>query len=149
MDPVISPRSVTYYFGTGPLRNQVLYDTSTEIPPGEIVILTGPSGSGKTTLLTLAGALRTVQDGSVRVLNRELRGANQSALVRVRENIGFIFQARNLLGALTAWQNVKMSLGPVNKMSRQDVRRKCVAMLEAVGLGDRVDYYPEQLSGGQ
>ena len=70
-------------------------------------------------------------------------------MVRVRENIGFIFQAHNLLGALTAWQNVKMSLGPVNKMSRQDVRRKCVAMLEAVGLGDRVDYYPEQLSGGQ
>ena len=149
MEPVISVRNVNYYFGTGPLRTQVLHDVSTEILPGEIVILTGPSGSGKTTLLTLAGALRAIEDGSVRVLNSELNGANQSTLVRVRKNIGFIFQAHNLLGALTAWQNVKMSLGPANNMPRREARRKCVAMLEAVGLGDRVDYYPEQLSGGQ
>ena len=149
MEPVISVQNVNYYFGTGPLRTQVLYDVSTEILPGEIVILTGPSGSGKTTLLTLAGALRTIEDGSVRVLNSELNRANQSTLVRVRKNIGFIFQAHNLLGALTAWQNVKMSLGPANTMPRQEVRRKCVTMLQAVGMGDRVDYYPEQLSGGQ
>lgn len=149
MEPVISLRGVDYYFGSGSLRNQVLFDVSTEILPGEIVILTGPSGSGKTTLLTLAGALRTVEHGSVRVLNQELRGADRSTMVRVRENIGFIFQAHNLLDALTAAQNVSMSLEVSNRLSRREAREKCVEVLEAVGLGDRVDYYPDQLSGGQ
>src|SRR5579863_6841238 len=111
MDPVISIRQVNHYFGAGQLRKQVLYDVTADIQPGEIVILTGPSGSGKTTLLTLAGALRSVEEGSMRVLGRELNGAARETLVAIRENIGFIFQAHNLLDALTACQNVEMSLG--------------------------------------
>ena len=151
MEPVIALRDVNFYYGSGALRNQVLYGVSAEILPGEIVILTGPSGSGKTTLLSLAGALRSVEQGSVRVLGRDLKDASASVRVKVREEIGFIFQGHNLLKALRAWQNVQMALGTRNGrgLSGRQARQRCVGMLEAVGLGDRVDYYPAQLSGGQ
>jgi putative ABC transport system ATP-binding protein len=149
MAPVIAVRNVNHYYGAGALRKQVLFDVSTEIRGGEIVILTGPSGSGKTTLLTLCGALRSVEEGSVLVLGQELNGAAPADLVRTRECIGFIFQAHNLLDALTACQNVQMSLGVGPAYSSAEVRRRCVEMLEAVGLAERVDYYPRQLSGGQ
>ena len=81
MEPLISIRGVNHFFGTGPLRKQILFDVSADILPGEIVINTGPSGSGKTTLLTLAGALRSVQEGSLRVLNQELYQAEAPVLV--------------------------------------------------------------------
>jgi putative ABC transport system ATP-binding protein len=67
-------RQLSYYFGRGDLRKQVLYDIDLDLPPGQIVIMTGPSGSGKTTLLTLIGALRSVQDGSLQVLGKKLPG---------------------------------------------------------------------------
>jgi putative ABC transport system ATP-binding protein len=144
---VISMDSVSHFYGSGALRKQVLFDVSADILPGEIVILTGPSGSGKTTILTLAGALRSVEYGSMNVLGENLKGASAATQVRVRENIGFIFQAHNLLAALTARQNVQMSLGAGQPSGRSEDRS--VEMLEAVGLGNRIDYYPDQLSGGQ
>jgi putative ABC transport system ATP-binding protein len=147
--PVITVNSVNHYYGGGALRKQVLFEVSTEVLPGEIVILTGPSGSGKTTLLTLAGALRSVEEGSVKVLGTELNGANPSTLVKIRENIGFIFQAHNLLDSLTACQNVQMSLGVGPSLGAGQARARSVEMLEAVGLGQRVNHYPDQLSGGQ
>src|ERR1700681_1715192 len=107
MEPVISIRSVDYYFGTGPLRRQILFDVDADIFPGEIVIVVGPSGSGKTTLLTLAGALRSVQKGSMKVLGHELHGARAGVLMDIRKEIGFIFQAHNLLGSLSAVDNVR------------------------------------------
>ncbi|MBV8050728.1 MAG: ATP-binding cassette domain-containing protein [Acidobacteriaceae bacterium] len=149
MEPVIAIREVNHYFGSGDLRRQILFDVSTDILPGEIVILTGPSGSGKTTLLTLAGALRSVQEGSLLILGRELRGANNLELVSIRSNIGFIFQAHNLLDALTARQNVQMSLALSPELSEDVARTRCGAMLESVGLGHRIEAYPSQLSGGQ
>lgn len=149
MEPLISIRNVNHYFGAGPLRKQILFDVSADILPGEIVINTGPSGSGKTTLLTLAGALRSVQEGSLRVLNQELHDADALTLAKVRRNIGFMFQAHNLLRSLTACQNVEMALGLDTSLSRADARGRAVAMLESVGLGARLDYLPQQLSGGQ
>jgi putative ABC transport system ATP-binding protein len=149
MEPIITIRNVNHYFGTGQLRKQILFDLSADIFPGEIVINTGPSGSGKTTLLTLVGALRSVEEGSLRTLNQELNGASTATLVRVRRSIGFIFQAHNLLDSLTACQNVQMSLELDQSFSKNKVRETCVAMLDAVGLAERVDYYPQQLSGGQ
>src|SRR5215510_3137541 len=104
-------RNVSHYYGTGALRKQVLYSVNCDISAGEIVIIAGPSGSGKTTMLTLAGALRSVNEGSMHVLGHELNGATRDTLVRIRENIGFIFQAHNLLDSLTALQNVQISLG--------------------------------------
>jgi putative ABC transport system ATP-binding protein len=148
-DPLICVKNVSHYYGRGPLRKQILFDISTDFFAGEIVILTGPSGSGKTTLLTLAGALRSVQEGSLTVLGQELNNASVDTLAGIRRSIGFIFQAHNLLEALTARQNVQMSLALHGAVSKAEADRKAIEMLTAVGLGGRVDYYPAQLSGGQ
>jgi len=149
MEPVISINDVNHYYGSGEQRRQILFNISTEILPGEIVILTGPSGSGKTTLLTLCGALRSVQEGSLTILGTELNGATNDTLVRTRSGIGFIFQAHNLLGALTARQNVQTSLGIDPTVSESDAKTRCTTMLKEVGLGERTEHYPSELSGGQ
>jgi putative ABC transport system ATP-binding protein len=148
-ETVISARGLNHYFGSGALRKQILFDVSVDVMAGEIVILTGPSGSGKTTLLTLSGALRSIEEGSLKILGHELNGASRDHLVRVRRNIGFIFQAHNLIDALTACQNVQMALQLDGTLSKAESRKVCVKMLEAVGLGSRVDYYVSKLSGGQ
>src|SRR5215467_4848213 len=134
MDPVISIRNVNHYYGSGSLRRQILFDVCADIFPGEIVIITGPSGSGKTTLLTLVGALRSLEEGSLAVLNHELKGAAAREMVRIRENIGFIFQAHNLLEALTARQNVQMALGVDGNISDDEARTRSEDALRAVGL---------------
>ncbi|MEO0397289.1 MAG: ATP-binding cassette domain-containing protein [Cyanobacteria bacterium P01_A01_bin.137] len=146
-DLAVHIQHLNYYFGLDDLSKQVLFDISLELPKGQIVILTGPSGSGKTTLLTLAGALRRLQDGSLRVLGQELVGLSDSALVNVRRNIGFIFQAHNLFESLTASQNVEMAVELTGDFSSK--RDRAVAMLGVLGLADRVDYKPQSLSGGQ
>ena len=147
--PAISIRNLNHYFGSGDLRKQILFDISADIDAGEIVINTGPSGSGKTTLLTLVCGLRSVQDGSVRTLGVELNGARPDALVQVRRQIGFIFQAHNLLDALTACQNVQMGVALDGAMASRESRDRSIEMLTAVGLSKRIDHYPRQLSGGQ
>jgi putative ABC transport system ATP-binding protein len=140
-------QGLNYYFGQGDLRKQVLFDVNLTLPQGQIVILTGPSGSGKTTLLTLIGALRTVQEGSLKVLGQEIVGLNKSALVDVRRNIGFIFQAHNLFLSLTAAQNVEMAIELQDDWGNK--RKRAVAILTELGLAERVDYKPAALSGGQ
>ncbi|HBE21318.1 MAG TPA: ABC transporter [Cyanobacteria bacterium UBA11149] len=147
--PVVSIQNLNHYFGKGSLRKQILFEIGLDLKPGEIVLLTGPSGSGKTTLLTLMGGLRSPQTGSVKVLGQELVGANNHRLVEVRRNIGYIFQAHNLLKSLTARQNVQMSLELHAQFSAKEVSEKSGEILRAVGLGDRIDYYPDNLSGGQ
>ena len=142
-------RGVTYAYGEGELRRPVLRDVDLAVEEGEIVLLTGPSGSGKTTLLTLIGALRAMQDGSCRVLGEELRGAGESARVRLRRRIGFIFQHHNLLGFLTARQNVAMSLEQDGATGERDRLRRAGELLASVGLADHADKLPSQLSGGQ
>ena len=142
-------RNLNHFYGRGALRKQILFDVSTEIPRGEIVIVTGPSGSGKTTMLTLVGALRSAQEGSVRILGEELCGAGRATLERARRRIGFIFQQHNLLGALTALQNVELGLRVTARYSRAEERGRAIEMLRAVGLGDRLHYKGEQMSGGQ
>jgi putative ABC transport system ATP-binding protein len=148
-EALVTIAELNHFFGEGTLRKQILYDISTVIRAGEIVIVTGPSGSGKTTLLTLVGALRSAQTGSLRVLDHELRDASQATLVKVRRQVGFIFQAHNLLDALTAAQNVQMALRREAGLTRAAARARAVELLRSVGLGDRMDHYPHQLSGGQ
>jgi len=145
----IRVQGLNHAYGRGELKKQILFDVGVEIASGEIVIVTGPSGSGKTTLLTLVGALRSAQAGSVEILGEQLRGARPATLEKVRRQIGFIFQQHNLLGALSALQNVELGLRASRRYPRSSHRQKAREMLEAVGLGDRVDHRPEQLSGGQ
>jgi putative ABC transport system ATP-binding protein len=149
MLPVISIDNLDHYFGHGQLRKQVLFDVSLEINAGEIIIMTGPSGSGKTTLLTLVGGLRSAQSGRLQVLGQELVGASGGQLTKARRSHGYIFQAHNLHGSLTALQNVKMGLELHKNISPSEMRKRSAAMLEEVGLGNRLNYYPDDLSGGQ
>jgi putative ABC transport system ATP-binding protein len=148
-EPVIAIEDLTHSFGRGMLRKPVLSEVSLTIEPGEVVILMGPSGCGKTTLLTLIGGLRSLQEGSLQVLGHEFKGARQNRLRQVRNQIGFIFQDHHLLKCLSAQQNVMMSLKLHRQWSLQQRREAAIAMLDSVGLGDRVYYYPDNLSGGQ
>jgi putative ABC transport system ATP-binding protein len=148
-EPVIRASGVNHHFTEGTARKQILFDIDLAIYPGEIVIMTGPSGSGKTTLLTLMGGLRSTQEGSLNVLGQELRNAPNPTMVRLRRNIGYIFQSHNLLSFLTAHQNVRLSLELHTAMLNRDLDRKATDILEKVGLGHRLDYYPDSLSGGQ
>jgi putative ABC transport system ATP-binding protein len=147
--PVIDIENLDHYFGKGELRKQVLFNINLAINKGEIVLMRGPSGSGKTTLLTLVSGLRSPQSGSCKILGQELCGASTAELVQARRNNGYIFQAHNLHHSLTACQNVQMGLEVQGKYSKKAMRDRAIAMLEQVGLGDRIDYYPDNLSGGQ
>ncbi|ACB49996.1 ABC transporter ATP-binding protein, probable glycolipid exporter [Crocosphaera subtropica ATCC 51142] len=149
MKPVISIKNLNHFFGKDKLKKQVLFNINLEINPGEIIIMTGPSGSGKTTLLSLIGALRSVQYGSLRTIDYELNGATEHRLVQVRRFMGYIFQAHNLLPFLTARQNVQMSLELHDNINAHEAIAKSETMLKMVGLGERINYYPDQLSGGQ
>ena len=148
-NPVISTYNLDHYFGERQLRKQVLFDINLEINRGEIVLMAGPSGSGKTTLLTLVSGLRSAQSGSLKILEQELCGATTQQLVQTRRRNGYIFQAHNLHKSLTAIQNVQMGLEVQGKLSKREISDRAAAMLEQVGLSDRLNYYPENLSGGQ
>ena len=145
----ISIHNLDFYFGKGHLRKQALFNINLEIKTGDIIIMTGPSGSGKTTLLTICGGLRSAQEGSVKVLGKELCGASAKELTVARRKHGYIFQAHNLHESLTALQNVKMGLEIHPHISTQEMHKKSMEILEIVGLGNRVNYYPDDLSGGQ
>jgi putative ABC transport system ATP-binding protein len=149
MNPVISVQNLDHFFGKGQLRKQVLFDINLDIYSGEIIIMTGPSGSGKTTLLTLVGGLRSAQQGSLQVLGRELCGASAEKLTVARRSHGYIFQAHNLHGSLTALQNVRMGLELHKGISLDEMHKRSAQMLDLVGLGHRLNYYPDDLSGGQ
>ena len=149
INQVVNIKNLNHFFGEGKLKKQILYDINLTLNTGEVIILKGPSGSGKTTLLTLMGGLRSPQSGSLRVFGEELVGANKNKLVQTRKNIGYIFQAHNLLASLTARQNVQMSLELHDNISASEVEQRAIALLETVGLGEHVDYHPQNLSGGQ
>ncbi len=146
--PLVAAHGVSFAFGDVDEGKEVLRDVSLDLQPGEFAILTGPSGSGKTTFLTLIGALRAAKTGSLRVLGRDLVGLGARDLVRVRREVGFVFQAHNLFPALTACRNVQMAL-ELTPLSSAEKRRRSLEALERVGLADRATYLPAALSLGQ
>lgn len=146
---VVSIEKLAHFYGEGGLKKQILFDIHLTLKKGEVVIMKGPSGSGKTTLLTLIGGLRSSQSGSLKVFEKELVGASKKKLVQVRRNIGYIFQSHNLLECLTARQNVQMSIELHQGFSTQQAKKQSIEMLEAVGLGNHINYLPHNLSGGQ
>jgi len=145
----ISVKSLDHFFGEREARKQALFYVNLEVARGSLTILMGPSGSGKTTLLTLMGCLREVQAGSIRLLDQELSGSDESVRIDMRQRLGFIFQAHNLHDSLTARQNVMMGLQVHGRGDR--ARHACAAdhLLALLGLGERLDYFPANLSGGQ
>lgn len=145
---LIEVTNLNFFYDEGTTQKQVLHSINLEVHSGEIIILTGPSGSGKTTLLTLLGGLRTAHDGNIKILDKELVGADYETLVETRRHIGFIFQAHNLLSFLTAEQNVSMSL-QFDSMSEEKIIERARECLCDVGLAHKVKSYPDNLSGGQ
>ncbi len=139
---------VNYSYSQGETSKQVLFDNNLTVYPGEIVIMTGPSGSGKTTLLTLIGGLRSLQEGSLKVLGRELYGMRPHELQELRREIGFIFQAHNLFDSLTALQTLTLAM-QLHSYPRQEYIDRPQRILRDLGLGDRMLYRPDNLSGGQ
>ena len=137
------------HFSRGSERIDVLKDVNLEIPSGDFLALMGPSGSGKTTLLNLIGGLDAPTSGSVDVAGvriSELRGSKLSAWRA--QHIGFVFQLYNLLPVLTAERNVELPL-LLTRLSKTDRRKHVAIALKVVGLSDRAQHYPRQLSGGQ
>ncbi len=145
---LIDLRGVSYAFGRGEARRQILFEIDLVLQRGEFAILTGPSGSGKTTLLSLVGALRSPQQGSLLGLGEDLSQLRGPALERYRQRLGFIFQLHNLFPALTASESVQLALDLFD-LDPAEKRARVVAMLTQLGLGERLHYKPEQLSGGQ
>jgi len=147
-EPTVRVRSLGHSFGPEGNRKPVLLDINLDLMPGEITMMTGPSGSGKTTLLTLIGALRSVQEGTVRALGRELNELSARELVDVRRGIGFIFQQHNLFASLTARENVNMAI-ELTRIDARERNRRAAEILARVGLGEHMTQKPHDLSGGQ
>jgi putative ABC transport system ATP-binding protein len=143
MMPTILARDIGFSYA----RSSVLRSLSLAVAPGEVAVVTGASGVGKTTLLTLCGALRSLQHGELRVLGRDLKGLDIAQQCEIRSLIGFIFQSHNLIDALTARQNVMMSVLDCTQLDLAG--RNAADQLEALGLAPKVDAFPEDLSGGE
>jgi len=127
----------------------VLNNINLNINQGEFVALMGPSGSGKTTLLNLIAGIDKPTKGEVEINGTYISSLNESALAKWRSsNVGFVFQFYNLIPVLTAYDNVELPL-LLTKFSKAERRQHVETALSIVGLGDRMDHYPKQLSGGQ
>jgi putative ABC transport system ATP-binding protein len=143
-EPVVSLRGVRKTYGEGEVAVHALRGIDLEIRPEEFVVLLGPSGSGKTTLLNLIGGIEPASAGEIVVGGSDVTELGEEGRTRFRrETVGFVFQFFNLIPTLTALENVELvaELG--------DGAERAPEMLERVGLGDRMDHFPAQLSGGE
>ena len=132
----------TYHMGEVAIH--ALHDASFTVEKGELVVIVGPSGAGKTTLLNILGGMDTLTTGTVRLDGREVSALNQRQLTQYRrEDVGFVFQFYNLVGNLTALENVELA----NQICADPLDAEQV--LRDVGLGDRMKNFPSQLSGGE
>ena len=143
-EPVFRARALTKTYRMGESEVHALRGVDLEIRAGEFIVLLGPSGSGKSTLLNILGGLDTPTSGDVRFLEHQLTAADEAELTRYRrEHVGFVFQFYNLIPALTARENVALVTDiAVSPMPAQEA-------LAWVGLGERLDHFPSQLSGGE
>jgi putative ABC transport system ATP-binding protein len=146
---LVRVQNVHKFYRRGAERLDILNGLSLDIPQGDFLALMGPSGSGKTTLLNLLGGLDRPSSGTVEVAGESIASISDRQLAKWRaRHIGFVFQFYNLLPVLTAARNVELPLllAPLSRAERQ---RHVATALDVVGLSDRAQHYPRQLSGGQ
>jgi putative ABC transport system ATP-binding protein len=142
-------KSVTKSYVTGPTKVMALRGVDLEVRQGELLMLVGPSGCGKTTLISVVAGILDHDEGECLVFQRDLRGMGQTKKTRYRgQNVGFVFQAYNLLPTLTALENVSVPL-LILGVPRKEAQERAKDILEQVGLADRMFASPAQLSGGQ
>jgi putative ABC transport system ATP-binding protein len=140
---------VTKRFGSGPTEVTAVRDISLVVRPGEVVLIMGPSGSGKTTLLSMLGALLKPSAGTIRLNGLDLSSMTENRLPDIRlRQFGFVFQDFNLLSALNALENVAI-VAQLSGTRPAAARRKAAALLVELGLGERLHFLPEKLSGGE
>ena len=148
-NPLVQVENVRKIYYRDKLEVPVLEGTNLTVNRGDFLALMGPSGSGKTTLLNLIAGIDRPTSGSVVVAGQDLGRLGESALARWRAaHVGFIFQLYNLIPVLTAYENVEMPL-LLTRLGRRQRREHVMTALRVVGLEDRIDHYPRQLSGGQ
>ncbi|MGB3541333.1 ABC transporter ATP-binding protein [Rubrivirga sp.] len=146
--PVIDVRDVTRSLSLGDTPVPILHGITFSVEAGEWVAVTGPSGSGKSTLLGIVAGLDAPTSGTVEIDGVEVSSRSESQLARIRnEKVGVVFQSFNLIPTLTAQENVEAPL--YVSPHRRQAKSRARAMLERVGLGDRLGHRPHQLSGGQ
>ena len=147
--PLVQVRGVSKSYYRDSLEIPVLRNISFDIPEGEFLALMGPSGSGKTTLLNLISGIDQPSGGDLMVAGENIAKLSEGQLAKWRsQHIGLVFQFYNLLPVLTAYENVELPL-LLYKLSKSDRKKRVETALTIVGLGDRMDHYPRQLSGGQ
>lgn len=148
-EPIVVIRDLYKEFHRDEITIPVLMGINLDLYTGDYMALMGPSGSGKSTLLNLIAGLDRPTSGVVQVIGQDLGQTSEGALARWRsQHIGFIFQLYNLIPVLTAFENVELPL-TLTRLSKRERREHAEAALEVVGLSDRGDHYPRQLSGGQ
>jgi len=146
---IIQTRGLDKEFGHDGLRVAALKGVNLEVDRGEFVALMGPSGSGKSTLLHLIAAMDRPSGGDIQVLGQDLQKLTDSQIARWRnEHIGFVFQSFNLIPVLTALENVELPL-KLTRLKKKERLDHAMTALKLVGLEDRMDHLPRQLSGGQ
>lgn len=149
MEPLIRMEGIKKVFYTDEVETHALADVHMEIRPGEYIAISGPSGCGKTTLLSILGLLDTPSDGSYTLSGELVSNLSAADRARIRNRqIGFIFQAFNLIGDLTVYENVELPL-TYRGMSSAERKKRVQDALERVQMGHRMKHYPSQLSGGQ
>ncbi len=147
--PLVEIDNLTKTYRKGAQEVPVLWDLNLSVDAGEFLALMGPSGSGKTTLLNLIAGIDRPTSGLIRVAGQDLSRLSRNRLAAWRAtHVGYIFQLYNLIPVLTAFENVELPL-LLLPLSRGERRRRVQVALDAVGLLDRFDHYPRQLSGGQ
>ncbi len=145
--PVLSITNANLSLDGNAGRVDILHDISLDVEPGETLGLIGPSGSGKSSLLMLMGGLEQATSGTITALGQELTAMNEDQLALFRrDNMGVVFQSFHLIPTMTALENVAT---PLELAGAPDAFDRAEAELKAVGLADRIDHYPSQMSGGE
>jgi putative ABC transport system ATP-binding protein len=149
METLLKTKDLSKNYYRGDIRVDALKSINVEINKGELTFIVGPSGSGKSTLLQIIGGLDSPNSGSIDINGKDLKNLSETDLSRFRRrNLGFVFQFFNLLNNLTALENVGLPL-ILDGVPWNDIEKRATDLLTELGLGDRLDHYPYQLSGGQ